>query len=135
VDPNWNPKLDPVMWEEGLRYWVMNETDRWVQAQRQLSLPLGAGPSGNTNTIMQAGQVLGGVDPYDTRLLCMAYMMPARHHTLVEIMAGAEPHGADYTKGQGMYRDIKPLSKNELKGCRAGGLFPDEIAGDQLDDK
>ena len=126
-DPGWDPAKDPVMWAEGVRIWTMNERDAWVRAQRKVSLPLGAGPSGTTNKCMQAARVLGVSDAQDARLACIAYLLPARHHTLVEIMTGAAAQGVPFTAGRGMYRDIPPLNDAELLSCAEGGKFPDEL--------
>lgn len=56
--PDWSKDKDTVKWEEGTKVWIINERDKWVQLQRSLSLPLGAGPSGTTNMLMQAAQAL-----------------------------------------------------------------------------
>jgi hypothetical protein len=125
--PGWNKETDPVKWEEGTRLFIMNERDKWVQRGRELSLPLGAGPSGTTNMIMHATKMLGA-NEHDARMACIAYMLPAHHHTLVEILEAAEPHGCSFTKGQRMYRDLHPMSENELKACGKDGKFPDESA-------
>jgi len=127
--PDWSKDKDTVKWEEGTKVWIINERDKWVQLQRSLSLPLGAGPSGTTNMLMQAAQALKA-EPYSARLACIGYLLPAHHHTLVEIMGAAAPHGCDYTPGQQMYRNIKPLSDADLRACGKDNKFPDETNGD-----
>jgi hypothetical protein len=52
------------------------------------------------------------------------------HHTLVEILAAAHAHGCDYTPGQRMYRNIRPLDDRELRALGKAGKYPDETAGD-----
>src|SRR4029453_15318118 len=79
----WDPDTERVKWEEGVKKWIMNERNTWIQWQRALSIPVGAGPSGTTNMLMQAAKVLGA-DRYDVRAACIAYLLPAHHHTLVE---------------------------------------------------
>jgi hypothetical protein len=107
----------------------MNERDQWVQWQRQLSLPVGAGPSGTTNCLMQAGKALHA-DTTSVRAACIAYLLPSHHHTLVEILAAAAPFGCSYTPGQKMYRSIRPFSEAELRACGKDDKFPDEAHGD-----
>jgi hypothetical protein len=114
-----------LRWEEGAEKWALNEHNKWVFHMRQLSLPLAAGPSGTTNKLMNMGQLLGS-DPYDTRLACMGYLLHAHHHSLVEIMAAAQPHGcADFVPGRQMYTSIKPYAHDELLAF-GGGKFPHE---------
>jgi hypothetical protein len=125
VNPDWNRDTDPVLWEEGTRYWIVNERDRWAQFHRDLSIPIGAGPSGTTNTFMQAAQALN-VDCTETRTACIAYLLPAHHHTLVEVLEAAAPYGCPYTRGKKMYRDVRPFTEQELRACGRNGLFPDE---------
>jgi len=127
--PGWDPKVDVVRWEEGTKIWVMNERDKWVQWQRKLSIPLGAGPSGTTNQLMQAASALK-VEMYAARAACIAYLLPAHHHTLVEILAAASAFGCTYTAGQKMYRKISPFSEAELRSCGKDNKFPDEVSGD-----
>lgn len=130
AQPGWDRSKDAVLWEEGTRIWVMNERDKWVQAQRKLSLPLGAGPSGSTNTIMQAAKMFG-TDLYGARTAAIAYLLPPRHHTLLEILTGAAAFGCAFTPGQQMYRNIKPFTEEELRACGKDGKFPDETVGDE----
>jgi hypothetical protein len=133
-DPSWDQNTQKVKWEEGTKKWIMNERDMWVQWQRQLGLPLGAGPSGTTNQLMQAAKALR-CEAYAARAACIAYLLPAHHHTLVEILAAAQPFGCTYTPGQKMYRKINPFGEDELRNCGKPGpdgkkLFPDEVSGD-----
>lgn len=128
-DPSWDVERDAIKWEEGVKVWIMNERDKWVQWQRQLSVPVGAGPSGTTNQLMQAAKAFQ-VERYSARAACIAYLLPSHHHTLVEILAAAAPFNCAYTPGQRMYRKLQPFSKEELLSCGKDGKFPDEIAGD-----
>lgn len=74
------------------------------------------------------------VGAYEARAACIAYLLPAHHHTLVEILAAAAPFGCTYTGGQKMYRKITPFGEDELRSCGRmppGGqekLFPDELS-------
>lgn len=122
---------DPVKWSEGAKVWVINEKDKWVQAIRQLSLPLAAGPSGTTNVLMNANAMLGGVSPVEARLACIGYLLPIHAHSLVEICAAAAAHGVPFTAGKQIYHELPPLSADELRNCGRPGaagknLFPDE---------
>jgi hypothetical protein len=128
-DPTWDVAQDTLRWMEGARVWCINERNAWVQLQRKLSLPLGGGPSGTTNTMMSAGAALNA-DPYALRLAAIGYVIGFGHHTLVEIMVAAAAHGCSYTPGQKIYRDIEPLSEGTLRGFGKGGKFPDESSGD-----
>jgi hypothetical protein len=123
--PDWDRYRDVLKWHAGSKSWVINERSRWVQAKRKLGLPLGAGPSGTTNTMMSAAVALNG-EKYATRLACIAFLVGAQHHTLVEVMVAAAPFGCDYTPGEKMYRDVKPLSEATLRSCGKDGRFPDE---------
>ena len=105
----------------------MNEYNKWVFQMRQLSIPLAAGPSGTTNKLMNLGNLLG-MAPIQTRLACMGYLLPARHHSLVEVMEAAEAQGCgNFIPGRQMYTDIKPWTSTDLKAF-GGGKFPHEGA-------
>lgn len=41
-------------------------------------------------------------------------------------MVAAKPFGCDYTPGQRLYRDVKPLREATLRACGKNGRFPDE---------
>jgi hypothetical protein len=113
-------------WEEGARLWLLNEFDSWVYTQRQLSLPLVAGPSGTSARIMQAFDFLSAGPAADVRLAAIGALLPPRHHTLVEVMFGCEPYGAPpYDKGPKMYHQLAPLTDEEIR--TAAGLYPDEM--------
>ena len=129
-DQAWDVENEPVKTAEGTKVWIMNERNKWVQWQRQLSLPIGAGPSGSTNQLMRAGEALG-VNLLQVRTSCIAYILPEHHHTLVEILAAAAAFGCHYTAGQKMYRSIAPFTKGQLQACGKDGKFPDETHGDE----
>jgi hypothetical protein len=114
---------DSLSWINGQATWVMNEANKWVQAQRALSLPLVAGPSGTTDRLMQTFGGLNVGKPSTRRLACIGYLLPANHHSLVEILTGAAPHGIGFTESQKMYMNIAPLSVEELKAC-GDGKYP-----------
>ncbi|WNI28060.1 DUF4157 domain-containing protein [Streptomyces sp. ITFR-6] len=126
-DPAWDKEQDALKWVAGARVWMIKEENSWVEARRKLSLPLGGGPSGTTNTMMSAAKLLGA-DNYGARLASIGFLIGASHHTLVEIMAAAEPFGCEYDPTQGIYRDIKPLTEAELRSCGKDGKFPGETA-------
>jgi hypothetical protein len=126
--------LDATLaWSEGAKMWAINEKDEWVRAMRELSLPLGAGPSGTTNMLMNVCSILGG-DPTGTRLACIGYLLPIHAHSLVEVLAAAASHGVGFTAGQQMYRNIAPFPEDVLRSrcgiqpANAEGRprFPDE---------
>lgn len=124
-DPTWDKQQSALKWLAGAKVWMINEKHAWVEAQRKLSLPLGGGPSGTTNTMMSAAKALNA-DKYGARLASIAFLVGASHHTLVEIMAAAEPFGCEYDPTQGLYRNIKPLTEDELRACGKDGRFPGE---------
>jgi hypothetical protein len=126
-DPAWDREQDILKWLAGTRVWMIDERNAWVQAQRKMSLPLGGGPSGTTTTMMNAAEALGG-EKYGARLASIAFLVGASHHTLVEIMAAAEPFGCVYTPGQDIYRNVRPLTEQELRACGREGRFPGEPA-------
>ncbi len=127
IDPDWQ-RDQALRWVAGSKVWMMKESNQWVQAKRRLGLPLGAGPSGTTVSMMSAAAVLGG-ERYPTRLACIAFLVGAQHHTLVEVMVAAREFGCDYTPGPRMYRDVKPLTEATLRACGKNGKFPDEAPG------
>jgi hypothetical protein len=122
---NISQDTDKLKWAEGARIWALNERDKWVFAMRQLSLPLAAGVSGTTARMMQSFSMLGVGNPADSRLACIAYLLPTHHHSLVEIMAGAAGNGGPaFSPGADMYRKIEPFTEQELR--TKVGPFPDE---------
>lgn len=127
----WDPRTGSLAWQEGARTWALNEKNAWVASMRELSLPLAAGPSGTTDMLMNASKTLGGVSAVDTRLACIGYLLPANHHSLVEVMTAAASHGAPMTQGQQMYTNIQPYSAGELRGF-GGGKFPHERHPDSV---
>lgn len=118
-----------LQWEEGAEKWALNEKNKWVFLMRQLSLPLMAGPSGTTNKLMNMG-VMFGMDPVQTRLAAMGYLMPPNHHSLVEILAAAAAHGPTFIAGRRIYTQIAPYDEGTLKAI-GGGKFPHETHGDK----
>lgn len=125
-----------IQWSEGTKRLMINEIDPWVQAMRAMSLPLAGGPSGTTNMLMNVNDVMQGASAEGARLACIGYLLPIHAHTLVEVMTSAATHGAGYTAGQQMYRNIGPYSEEQLReSCglqpaKADGKkrFPDEAA-------
>ncbi|MBM4343045.1 MAG: hypothetical protein FJ100_06675 [Deltaproteobacteria bacterium] len=125
-----------IAWSEGTKRLMINELDPWVVAMRAMSLPLAGGPSGTTNMLMNVNDVVQGVGSNEARLACIGYLLPIHAHTLVEVMTSAATHGAGYTAGQQMYRNIAPYTEESLR--EACGLtpakpdgkkrFPDEAA-------
>ncbi|MFI9588045.1 HPC2 multi-domain protein [Streptomyces sp. NPDC052236] len=122
--PEWD-RSKPLRWVAGAKTWMIVEHNEWVREQLQSGLPLGAGPSGTTNTMMSAAEALGA-ETYSTRLACIAFLVGAQHHTLIEVMVAAEPFGCDFTRGQKIYRNVKPLNEATLRACGKNGRFPDE---------
>ena len=122
-----------LQWSEGKKLWIINESDKWVQAMRKLSLPVTAGPSGHTNGFMNAASMLGGVSMPDARLVCIGQVLPINAHSLIEVLTAASAFGVPFTTGRQMYRSIPPLSEGELRACgrpdptgAQPALFPDE---------
>jgi hypothetical protein len=121
-------KKDKLAWEEGARVWALNEKDKWVFAQRQMSLPMAAGVSGTTARLMRSFRNVGVGNPADNRLACIAYLLPTHHHSLVEVMEGASGNGGPaFSSSQRMYREIQPFTEPELRS--KVGPFPDEVSG------
>jgi hypothetical protein len=140
LQEDWDRHLHTLKWHVGSRDWRIREGDEfaatkegqrareWVRQIQSLGLPLAAGPSGTTNVMMNVA-VAFRAEPYATRLACIAFLVGARHHSLVEVLAAAKPppFGCDYTEGTLMYRNIQPLSEKTLRAC-GDGKFPDEVA-------
>jgi hypothetical protein len=111
-------------WHSGSKGWFINERDKWVRRQREMSLPLAAGPSGHTTVMMNAGTYFK-TDPYSLRLAAIGNLLVFGHHTLVEVLTAAAAFGPTFTPGQMMYTNIKPLGPDELKAL-GKGKFPHE---------
>ncbi len=121
-------------WSSGSVGWMINERDAWVRRQRELGLPLAAGPSGHTTVMMNAG-IYFKQDIYALRLAAIGNLLVFGHHSLVEVLTAAQAFGATFTHGQLMYTDIKPLHVDELKSL-GGGRFPHEAPADaKVEDK
>lgn len=115
-----------LQWGEGAKVWMLNELDSWVAAQRALSLPLAGGKSGTTARMMQSFRLLNVGPPDDVRLAAIGALLPLRHHSLVEILYGAKAYGTSrYREGMLMYRDLKPLTRQEVLAATGG--YPDEM--------
>ncbi|GAA4452093.1 hypothetical protein GCM10023170_040410 [Phytohabitans houttuyneae] len=125
VQNDWDRYRDVLKWHAGTKEWTARNEHRWVAEMQELQLPVGAGPSGTTNAMMNAAQALGG-ELYATRLACIGFLVGARHHTLVEVLVAAEPFGAGMTRGQKMYRNVEPYSEAKLRTFGKNGKFPDE---------
>lgn len=78
IDEHWDRSM-VLRWEAGTKAWRIDGRSKWVKMQRQLGLPLGAGPSGTTNTMMSAAEALGAKS-YPTRLACIAFLVG--HNTI-----------------------------------------------------
>src|SRR5581483_6393745 len=102
-----------LKWKEGADKWKAKADSEYVQKLRSLKLPFGAGPSGTTDRIMSMAQLLGYGDTYAARLACIGYLLPIRAHSLHEIMLAASTYGCDFTDGQKLYTNVKPLSEAE----------------------
>jgi hypothetical protein len=137
LQADWDRELHAVKWEAGSKAWRIREdgefaTNRvlgrkaqeWARQMQALDIPLAAGPSGTTNVMMNVAVVFRA-DKYDARLACIGFLLGYRHHSLVEVLAAAEPFGPSYTKGRKMYRDIKPIDTATLRSY-GDGKFPDE---------
>jgi hypothetical protein len=122
---------DKLAFTEGSKQFAINEANAWVEAMRTLSLPLKAGPSGHTQVFMEANQLLGAAaSPFAIRLACIGHLLPINAHSLVEILDVAHHHGCPYQAGPLMYRQILPMSTQELRVI-GGGRFPDESTDEE----
>ncbi|WP_198120265.1 eCIS core domain-containing protein [Massilia rhizosphaerae] len=123
---------DKLKFTEGAKQFAINEAHGWVEQMRTLSLPLKAGPSGHTQVFMEANRFLGAaVSPFDIRLASIGHLLPINAHSLVEILDVAQHHGCPYEPGPLMYRQLLPMSTQELRVV-GGGRFPDEKTDEEL---
>lgn len=125
-----DPEADAPRWTSGSKGWLMNERDAWVRRQRQMSLPLAAGPSGHTAVMMNVG-IFFKQDVYNLRLAAIGNLLVFGHHTLVEVLTSAAAFGAGFTPGKEMYTNIRPLGVEELRAL-GGGKFPHERHPDKV---
>lgn len=129
----------------------------WERAEDSKSLPFGAplhingdltgglvstGTSGSTalvlDTVHNLGQAVSReINMAEIRLAILGFHLAAGHHSLHEVMRAAEiwdakkghAYGFGYQDGWARYRNIAPLSEDELRrNVAVNGLFPDEIA-------
>ena len=115
-------------WNEGQNVFLMNEWDKWVKGNRLHGIPVRAGTSGHTRDYMKASTLMGA-NAQNMRLACIGNLVTYGHHSLVEVLEAArEVAGVSFTDGAGMYRDILPLSTDQLQACGRDGKFPDELA-------
>jgi hypothetical protein len=138
LQKNWDQALHKLQWHAGSKDWRIRKSGQfeasepgrkakeWAREMRALGVPLAAGPSGTTNVMMNVAVVFRA-DKYDARLACIGFLLGYRHHSLVEILAAAEPFGPTYEKSRKMYRHIKPLDEPTLRSY-GNGKFPDEKA-------
>ncbi|MEK8171913.1 hypothetical protein NKH77_28815 [Streptomyces sp. M19] len=113
-----------------------------------LAQPTGAmlmtGTSGSVYNLLDAAEAANeqwgaGLDLRWIRLAAIGWLLANRHHTLHEVLAGAqlwarEPGhperralGFDYDDSVTRYNELGPLSEEELReGAALGGRFPDE---------
>jgi len=136
LQKDWDQALHKLKWEAGSKDWRIRKggefatgepgrrAKEWARQMQRLGIPVAAGPSGTTNAMMNVAVVFKA-DKYDTRLACIGFLLGYRHHSLVEILAAAEPFGPTYDKSRRMYRNIKPLGEAELRSY-GDGKFPDE---------
>jgi hypothetical protein len=124
---------DQLTWNEGGQVWFQNQKNSWVQAIEELQLPFIGGPSGLSNSYLNAVQILlgGGNDVMlQARLALIGHLNHINAHSAVEVLAAGAGFGLPFTAGQSMYRDIDPLSETQLRACGrvgpAGNLFPHE---------
>jgi hypothetical protein len=125
---------DKLTWNEGGLVWYQNQKNAWVQAIEELQLPFTGGPSGLSNSYLNAVQILMGGsqgDMLSARLALIGHLQHINAHSCVEVLAAGAGFGLSFTAGQTMYTDIAPLSEAQLRLCgRPGGpkgnLFPHE---------
>jgi hypothetical protein len=117
-----------LTWNEGIRVFVIQEHDDFVEQLREAAVPLGAGTSGTTARIMYAAQMLGMPDPIATRAACIGYLIPIRAHTLWEVLRGATAGGAPNPEPHlGAFREIQPFGPSSA-------IFPDDEFWQIVDD-
>lgn len=130
---DFDPKTMAPRWSSGSKGWMMNERDAWVRRQREMGLPLAAGPSGHTTCMMNAG-IYFKQDIFALRLAAIGNLLVFGHHSLVEVLTAAQSFGAPFTPGETMYTDIKPLEGEELKAL-GGGSLPHEPPSEAKSEK
>ncbi len=127
-----NVKDKALKWEEGGNRWKPNLKNPWVRRiQKRLGMPVVAGPSGTMLRMFQIWDWLGGrqgVPAEDWRLAVMSWMLVENDHSFHEMMMTARQYGLPYTGGQMAYRNVDPLTVEELRTyvCERG-MFPDEL--------
>lgn len=113
-----------LTWREGLDLYYMKEENSWVKKMKGLGMPIGAGPSGTTDRIMQTGGHLK-CDPKATRAASIGYLLPINAHTLVEIMTSAKPYGpfSEPVDSFAMYKKIPPFGSLKAFDKSPGQIF------------
>ncbi len=108
-----------LKWKEGGTWFRPNENSKWVKKyQQKLLMPVTAGPSGTAMRLFQAWEYLSKpTDAVDFRLALLGWMLTGNDHSFHEIMTTSAPFGAPYTPGTDAYRDVAPLTPEELAGA------------------
>lgn len=115
----------PPLPHTGVGLWrVTSESDFGSQARHDLDMPLMAGCSGGTGSMIVAARVLGQLDPEELRmfaLACMAHMVLNGFHSAHECATVARVLGVPYTDGD--YGSLVPEALRHLP--QAKGLQRD----------
>lgn len=120
-----------LKWAEGQNVWRINEEADFVKAARELLLPLKAGPSGTTDRLFQLNDTFNiGIPPEHFIALVIAYLLPIKAHTLVEIATAARPYiGIEGNSDMGnFYNELlvySPIVGNAMFKIISGGNYPD----------
>jgi hypothetical protein len=120
-----------LKWMEGGTFWKMRQDNKWVdKVEKSLHMPTVAGPSGTTLRFFQMWEFLKKPVPAaDMRAAVLGYMLSSNDHSFHEMMMTAKDYGLPYTPGLRAYRDVAPLTEQELRANVAiDRTFPDEKA-------
>ncbi|MFZ5476150.1 MAG: eCIS core domain-containing protein [Myxococcota bacterium] len=86
---------------------ILWEFDPFIELSKEMSMPLRAGASGNTERFCQMAEWFT-LDVASTRLAMMGHLLPIQAHSYHEIMTAAAGHGG-LTYKRGDYTKIEPL--------------------------
>jgi len=80
-------------WKTGHMTWEMHNGSAFAQEARKRQESTLAGPSGHTYSLLNAMKILNNFDLEKWILLCVVWLVGSDHHSIYEVIAGANFHG------------------------------------------
>jgi len=84
---------ETCMWKTGHMAWEMHNGSAFAQEAKNRHESTLAGPSGHTHRLLNAMKILNNFDLEKWILLCVVWLVGSDHHSIYEVLAGANFHG------------------------------------------